>query len=103
MVDRTALRDLAQALPKGSGVLVPREWMLELLGQNMASVTVTPPPVDLTAAEVAQMLGRKEVTIRSWCAGGQLPGCYRLNHREWRIPRSTLEGFLTRQSEKAAR
>ena len=65
--DRLALHRLAEALPAGSAVPVPREWLLELLeGADPAPVSPTrgETPGDrlLTAHEVAARLG----TSREW-------------------------------------
>ncbi len=46
--------------------------------------------VDLTVAEVAQLLGRAAGTVRGWCTTGELAGAYWLNGCEWRIPSGAL-------------
>jgi excisionase family DNA binding protein len=51
---------------------------------------------DLTVAAVAEMFDRHPNTIRDWLHSGALAG-YRLNNREWRIPRSSLAEFQQRQ------
>ena len=49
---------------------------------------------DLTAKQVADMVGRAPSTIRSWLGQGLVPGAYRLRGREWRIPRAGLKAML---------
>lgn len=102
LVDRDALRHLAEALPKGSALPVPREWLLELLGPAPDGPPPGQPAVDLTAGEVAGLLSRKEVTVRGWCAAGLLPGAYRLLGREWRIPRASLADLPQATARRAS-
>ncbi len=52
---------------------------------------------DSTVDEVARELSRSRSTVREWCRAGEIPGAYRLNGREWRIPRSGLQKFLDGQ------
>jgi hypothetical protein len=86
-----ALRALALALPAGTAVPVPREWLLELLaGQGSPAPVTTPDP---TVEEIAQRFGRASSTIRGWCEAGRFPGAYKLHDREWRIPAAALETF----------
>ena len=48
---------------------------------------------DLTAAEAGHVIGRKASTLRNWCAAGDLPGAYKLNGKEWRIPSEAVRAF----------
>lgn len=102
MVDRDALRRLAEALPDGTAVPVPRAWLMELLEPATGAVNarIRPagasellPPMDLTPEEAGAALHRSPVTIRAWCAASLLKGAYRLRGRQWRIPVKTLETF----------
>ena len=52
--------------------------------------------VDLTVPQVSEMFGRHPNSIRDWLQSGRLRG-YKLNGREWRIPRSSVEEFQRRQ------
>jgi hypothetical protein len=101
MVDRDALLRLAQALPDGTAVPVPRAWLLEILeGTEAPGATSAPLGMDLTPEEAGAALHRSPVTIRAYCNAGLVPGAYRLRGRQWRIPRAALEAF--QEAERAA-
>ena len=90
-----ALHELAAALPPGTPITLPREWILEMLGVCSAlrpaeAPRADLPPPDLTVTELAQRFNRKPSTIRAWVEAGRFPKVYRLG-REWRIP---AEGVL---------
>lgn len=94
MIDRAALLTLAQALPDGAAVPVPRAWLLELLEPAGEREPIKPTlEVDLTPEEVAVALHRSPVTVRSWCNAGAFPTAYRMRGRQWRIPRRALDAF----------
>ena len=84
------LRALAEALPTGSAVPVPREALLELLEAAEAPGIS---PTDPTVEEVANRYGRAPSTVRGWCDAGRFPGAYKLHDREWRIPAAAIEAF----------
>jgi excisionase family DNA binding protein len=86
-------RRLLDQLPGES--LVPVHWVRELLSTEQTDNT--DPLADLTAEQVAAALGRCASTIRSWCAAGQIEA-YKLNNREWRIPREALRAYQDAQS-----
>lgn len=70
------LRDLAESLPPGTAVPVPREWLLQLLGE---SGTLTgggdPLPSELTQKEAARLLRVSVSYLRaSSCPKHLLPG-----------------------------
>jgi hypothetical protein len=97
MTFREHLRALAEALPPGSAIPVPREWLLELLGDpEPLQTSATTVAADLTAAQVARIIGRKPSTIRGWLETGLLEG-YKLNGREWRVTPMAVEAFQARQ------
>jgi len=54
-------------------------------------------PKDLSVREVAEEIGRAPSTVRDWLAAGKLVGAYKLNDRDWRVPRLALDEFLDRQ------
>jgi excisionase family DNA binding protein len=99
---RAHLRALAEALPAGSAVPVPREWLLELLdGTLAAGADVGNPPTltaDLTCREAGTLLGRSASTVRTWLESGELEG-YKQRAREWRITPGAIERF--RELERA--
>jgi len=91
-----ALRTLAEALPPGQPVPVPREWLLDLL----ATGGPAPAPAligDLTCTTAGAILGRHASTVRAMCERGELPGAYRQHGREWRIPAGAVESYRAAQ------
>lgn len=54
---------------------------------------------DLTIEELGRELHRSPSTIRGWLAADPMPfpDAYRLNGREWRIPRANVAAYLARQ------
>ena len=85
LLDR--LRKLAEAVPVGGAVIVPRDW-LEVQLQTLSWEPVD--GNDLTVAQVAELLNRPESTIRDWLDSGRLAGAYKRG-RVWRVPRAALE------------
>jgi hypothetical protein len=98
---RPHYRAVAQALPEGAAIPVPREWLLELLAGTAAPAPVSPlPPADLTIPELARRYDRRPGTVREWCEAGRFPGAYKLNDREWRIPASAVITFDLQSRER---
>lgn len=99
------LRLLLEAVPPGGAVTLPRaavaEW-LEEDGQELPH-DAQRPIADLTAEEIAQQFDRTPACVRGWCRAGRMPGAYRLNGREWRIPRATLAAYLEAERSGANR
>ena len=100
-------KSIADSLPREAAVLLPIAVFLRLIGEPQAaestpSKTSQDHEVDLTIPEAARLFGRGKSTIRSWCASGLIPGCYRLRGREWRIPRQGLSAFLEGQRNRIA-
>src|SRR5690349_10092673 len=91
------LRTLAEALPAGVPVPVPREWLLDLLAGQAA---VAGSLVDATVDQIAARFGRAASTIRGWCEAGRFPGAYKLHDREWRIPAAALEAFEAQERQR---
>ena len=58
---------------------------------------------DLTLEQVACEVGRATSTVRTWCNSKRLAGAYRLNGRDWRVPRAALRAFLDDQGRGDAR
>jgi hypothetical protein len=93
---REHLRAYAEAIPPGTPVPVPREWLLQLLG--CSKVTSEKPaiaaPADMTVAELAARFRRRPSTVRGWIERGLFPGAYKfMGGREWRVPQAALEAF----------
>ena len=88
--------------------------MIEHLPQGVESVTFSTDwlraeldigsdvQADLTVEQVAEQLGRAPSTIRGWCIDGRLRG-YKLNHREWRVPRGAVRDYLENQRNGSGR
>jgi hypothetical protein len=95
------LRALAEALPVGAAVPVPREWVLELLAAGVSTAAAAA-PMDPTVEAVASRYGRAPSTVRGWCEAGRFPGAYKLHDREWRIPSAAIEAFDAVQRERPA-
>ena len=93
-----ALRALLDASPDdGTMIPVPANWLRQLLdGEGGLDSTGDEIRADLTVGQVAEIFGRHPNTVRDWIARGVLAG-YRLNNREWRVPRSSVEDFQQRQ------
>jgi hypothetical protein len=97
---RAGLQALARALPTGSAVSVPREWLLELLDgtKGPAAVPSALSAADLTVLDLATRFGRRTSTVRGWLERGLFPGAYKfMGGREWRVPRAALDAFEERE------
>ena len=57
---------------------------------------------DLTLGRAGELLERSVSTVRTWCQLGKLRGAYRLEGREWRIPRASIRDFLAAQRNGAS-
>lgn len=91
------IRLLTQALPSdGSAVTLTRADLLALLEEGPQATSATSP--DLTVEEVATEVRRAPSTVRGWLIAGELHG-YKLNGRDWRVPRPALRAYLDHQVE----
>ena len=95
-----SLRAAVAAMPPGA--LVPRDWLLEQLGDAStgAPAPVAPAPaalVDLTIRDVAQVFGKRPSTVRAWVERGDFAGAYKLHGKEWRVPVNAVEAFQNPQ------
>lgn len=92
----TRLRKLVAALPSDdSSVTFTRAALLRMLEED----DLGEPEVitrDLRVSEVAEETCRAPSTVRSWLISGHLWG-YKLQGRDWRVPRSALRAFLDAQ------
>ena len=90
------LRQLASALPSDdAAVSFTRADLLALAEEDEAPAT---PARDLTVEEVAEEMGRAPSTVRGWLITGALRG-YKLNGRDWRVPRPALRDYVTARTE----
>ena len=91
------LSAICGAMPDSASVTLPvselREWLAED-GDVETSTGLT----DLTCEDIAERFGRSPACVRGWCRAGKLPGSYRLQQREWRIPRAAVEAFQAAQA-----
>src|SRR2546425_6358904 len=99
-----SLRAALTAMPPGA--LVPRDWLLEQLGDvsTDAPTPVVPAPaahVGLTIRGLAQLFGKQPSTVRAWVERGDFTGAYKLHGKEWRVPISSVEAFQDRQRRRA--
>ena len=101
MTLKERLRQLASALPSDdSAVTFTRADLVDLLEDDPEEKVVGSMP-DLTAKEVAERTGRAPSTVRSWLCSGALTG-YKLNNRDWRVPRAALRGYLEAQATQSS-
>ena len=96
------LRQLAAALPSdSSAVTFTRADLVSMLDEDDVHETDLILR-DLRVEEVAEETGRSPSTVRTWLISGQLRG-YKLQGRDWRVPRSALRAFLDQQPFNRAR
>ncbi|MBA3497559.1 MAG: helix-turn-helix domain-containing protein, partial [Gemmatimonadales bacterium] len=96
----TSLRALAASLPPETPVPVPAGMLRDLLegqGVDSGSPQGGHTPADPTVAELAVRFGRSTSTIRGWLDRGLIPGAYRFQKREWRVPAAALAAFEAQQ------
>jgi len=101
-----SLQAALTAMPPGT--LVPRDWVLERLSEDIPGVPppVTPAPpvrVDLTIRDLAQLFGKQPSTVRAWVERGDFPGAYKLHGKEWRVPVSAVEAFQNGERRRTAK
>jgi hypothetical protein len=93
------LRELAARLPPGSSVTLPRDELLEAVGEpNQAQ-----PSAGLTIAQLAARFYRFPSTVRAWVEAGRFPDAYKLEGRDWRVPESSIAVFIAAQHHGPAR
>lgn len=93
---RDPISRLIDALPSGSAsVTLTRSDLVALRDANQGGPSVDG---DLTVEETASVVGRSTSTVRGWLSQGQLSG-YKLNGRDWRVPRTALQRFLNGQGK----
>ncbi len=87
------LRELAARLPAGSSITLPRDALLEAVGEQIRSQ----PSAGLTVGEVAARFHRATSTVRAWVEAGRFIDAYKLEGRDWRIPESSVAAFIAAQ------
>ena len=92
------LRELAERLPPGGSLTLTRDALLDLAAAESGdrSDHANAPP-ELTVPELAGRFHRSPSTIRDWCEQGRFEGAFKLNGRDWRIPKAAVDAFLARQ------
>src|SRR2546425_684472 len=95
------LRELAERLPPGGLLTLTRDGLLALAagGDGQASHEVL--QADVTVAELATRFHRSASTVRGWCEHGRFEAAYKLNGRDWRIPKRAVDAFLAEQRGEA--
>ena len=95
MTTADRLRALVGLLPSdSSAVTLTRLDLVALLEETPGASPA--PSRDLSVEEVAAETGRAPSTVRGWLISGALRG-YKLNARDWRIPRAALRAYLDAQ------
>lgn len=94
------LRDWLSTLADAHA-LVPAEEVLERLPVSTEGPGVDPlAALDVDAA--GEVLGRSPSTVRDYCRRELLPGAFRQQGREWRIPPDAIRAFQTGEAKTAA-
>ena len=92
------LLQIVTALPSdGAAVTLTRADLLALLEGEGQGELHPENGRDLTVSEVAEEMGRSPSTVRGWLIAGDLRG-FKLNNRDWRVPRSALREYLDAQA-----
>ena len=93
MTLKERLRQLASALPSDTcAVTLTRADLVALLEDDSRETEVGSTR-DLTVEDVADETGRAPSTVRGWLISNALRG-YKLNNRDWRVPRAALGEYL---------
>jgi hypothetical protein len=87
---------MAEAVPPGGAVLLPRDWLVEAL-EGAGSPVAQPLAVDFTVTDLVALFGKRPSTVRSWLEAGLFPGAFKLRGKTWRVPRSAVEAFQARE------
>lgn len=79
---------------------VTLRWLAALIGERLddGEPEEEQPAGDLTVDEVAAHFQRSPSTVRGWCSRGELRA-YKLNRRDWRIPRPAIREYEEAQRE----
>jgi len=91
------LRELADRLPPGGSLVLTREGLLDLAAMNGDQADHAAATAGFTVAELATRFHRSASTVRGWCERHRFDGAYKLNRRDWRIPKTAVDLFLAEQ------
>ena len=94
----SALRSWLSTLAEAHA-LVPASEVLDRLPATTGAGDGT--LAALTVEQAGKLLGRSASTTRDYARQGLLPGAYRQQRREWRIPPGAIGAFQRRQYEEA--
>lgn len=95
------LRQLVTALPSdSSSVTFTRHDLSAMLEDEPDDLWSS--GRDMTVPEVAEETRRAPSTVRTWLSSGGLQG-YKLNGRDWRVPRRALRAYLDGQRRSGRR
>ena len=108
MTLRERLSALVEAADPNGNVTFSVQWLRDQLAAETRSESPVrlqshAASVDPNVEQVAEMFGRGCSTIRSWLAAGEFPNAYKLQGREWRIPRSDIEALQARERDAQRR
>jgi len=82
-----------RGVPEGQEMVsLPRAAILREL-EGVADTSEAEPTADYTLVEFAALFQRSPVTVRQWCARGEVPGAYKLQNLDWRIPRASVSRY----------
>lgn len=78
-------------------------WLATLLADAAGNDSDAPdePARDLTIDQVAAYFNRSPSTVRGWLGRGELRG-YKLNNRDWRVPRPAIAEYQQAQHASVA-
>jgi excisionase family DNA binding protein len=101
---------LIGSLPPGAQVTLSFSTpvMPAPMSEFMSSSATMSKPTDatpelLSAEEVATRLRVKTNTVQKWCREGRFDGALSMGQAGWRIPVASVDAFLARTAERAAR
>jgi len=103
MTPGARLAALLEELP--GDALLPASWIREQLAEEPREGTAANAgdtlPSDLTVKRFGAAFGKSASTARLWCERGQVPGAWKLNGRELRIPAGSIELYRRAQGAPA--
>src|SRR5262245_49079231 len=90
------LRRLSDSLPAGGSVTLTKDALVELLGESDCN-----PGVDLSASQVATLLGLSDSAVRRLLEGGELRGYKKPGGSTWYVPPAAIAEY--RQQHESVR